>query len=236
MPSTPARFDIYALIHKGLRAHLLHTLHAVGRCDWQDCADARAVLAELDELLAFCRAHIEHEDAVVHPALERRRPGSAEHSAAEHRRHQQAMDELGALAEQVAHLPALRRGEFVHPLYRRLACFVAENLEHMEQEERDNNRLLWETHSDDELIALEQQIVASIGPDEMQRTLHWMLPALTPQERAAFLVEFRQQAPLELFAATLERLCMQLSPKHQAHLDAALGLTRAVEPARRLYP
>lgn len=231
MPSPAARFDIYALIHKGLRAHLAHTLCAVGRCDWQDCAESRAVLAELQELLAFCRAHIDHEDELVHPALERRRPGASQHSAAEHRQHREAMEELAALAEQVTHLPDLRRAAAVHQLYRGLACFVAENLLHMEQEERDNNRLLWETHSDVELLALEQRIVASISPDEMRRALHWMLPALTPQERAAFLLELRANAPAELFAITLEALSPQLSNNHYAHLDAALGLTRSVEPA-----
>ncbi|WP_439859277.1 hypothetical protein [Pseudomonas sp. MBLB4136] len=231
MPCTAARFDIYALIHKGLRAHLVHTLCALGRCDWQDCAEARAVLAELQGLLAFCRSHIDHEDQMVDPALERRRPGATLHCAAEHRQHREAMDELAALTEQVIHLPALRRGDVVHQLYRRLACFVADNLLHMEQEERDNNRLLWETHSDAELIDLEQRIVASLSPDEMQRVLYWMLPALNPEERAGFLLELRAKAPAELFAATLDTLEAQLSPRHHARLDAALGLARTVEPA-----
>ena len=231
MLSPTPRFDIYALIHKGLRAHLLHTLGALGRCDWQDCGEARAVLAELQDLLAFCRSHIDHEDALVHPALEQRRPGATRYSSAAHRLHRQEMDELSNLAEQVTHLPALRRGDITHRLYRRVARFVAENLEHMEQEERDNNRLLWETHSDAELIALEQRIVASVPPEEMRRVLYWMLPALTPNERASFLLELRAKAPAAMVSATLETLRGQLSPKHQAHLDAALGLARAVEPA-----
>jgi hypothetical protein len=231
MPSADARFDIYALIHKSLRAHLAHTLYAVGRCDWQACDEARATLAELQSLLDFCRSHIEHEDELVHPALERRRPGATQHSADGHREHRQAIDELAALAEQVSHLPALRRKDATHQLYRRLAHFVAENLMHMEHEEHDNNRLLWETHSDAELIALEQRIVASIPADEMGRILYWMLPALTPDERAGFLLELRTKAPTEQFAAILQTLRPQLSPKHLAHLDAALGLARAVEPA-----
>ena len=231
MSVSPARFDIYALIHKGLRAHLVHTLGSLSRCDWQDCGEARAVLAELQALLAFCRSHIDHEDQLVHPALEQRRPGSTRYSSAAHRLHRQEMDELSSLAEQVAHLPALRRGDLTHRLYRRVARFIAENFEHMEQEERDNNRLLWETHSDVELIALEQRIVASVPPEEMRRVLYWMLPALTPSERASFLIDFKAKAPAAMFAATLETLHQQLSPKHLAHLDAALGLARAVESA-----
>lgn len=222
MPSAKARFDIYALIHKGLRAHLTHTLNTVGRCDWHACDDARATQAELQSLLDFCRSHINHEDEWVHPALESRRPGASQHSASDHLEHHEAIDQLQALAEQVSHLPALRRAEATHQLYRRLAYFVAENLVHMECEERENNRLLWETHSDDELIALEQRIVASLSPTEMRRVLYWMLPALTPQERAGFLLDLRTQAPAEQFAATLQTLRGQLSAEHLAHLDAAL--------------
>ncbi|NQD91338.1 hypothetical protein HP532_01565 [Pseudomonas sp. CrR25] len=231
MPSPAPRFDIYAFIHKGLRAHLAHALVALGRCNWQDCSEARGMLAELQDLLAFCSSHIDLENELVHPALERRRPGATRYSSAAHRLHRQAMDELSTLAEQLTHLPALRRGDLSHRLYRRLARFVAENFEHMEQEERDNNRLLWETHSDAELIALEQRLVASVPPDEMRRILYWMLPALTPGERASFLLELRTKAPAEQFAATLQTLRGQLSPNHLAHLDTALGLARAVEPA-----
>lgn len=231
MLSPAPRFDIYAFIHKGLRAHLMHTLSTLGRCDWQDCGEARAALAELQGLLAFCRSHIAREDELVHPALEQRRPGATRYSSAAHRLHRQAMDELDSLAEQVIHLPMLRRGDLTHRLYRRVARFVAENFEHMEQEERDNNRLLWETHSDAELIALEQRIVASLSPDEMQHVLYWMLPALNPEERAGFLLELRAKVPTELFTATLDTLGPQLSPRHHARLDAALGLARTVEPA-----
>ncbi len=224
------RFNVYAFIHKGMRAHLIHTLYAIGRCDWQNCSETRIALAELHALLSFCRSHIYHEDKLVHQALEQRKPGATRYSGAAHRLQCQTMDELENLAEQVMHLPARRRGDLTHRLYRRLAQFVAECFEHLEQEERDNNRLLWETHSDAELIALEQRILACLSPVEMQRLLYWMLPALTPDERASYLLALRAKASADWFAATLETLKGQLTANQWSHLESALNLVQVAEP------
>ena len=223
------RFNIYAFIHKGMRAHLIHTLYAIGRCDWQNCSEARMALAELQALTNVCRAHIFHEDKLVHQTLEQRKPGATRYSGAAHRLQCQAMDELESLAEQVIHLPARRRGDLTHRLYRRLARFVAERFEHLEQEERDNNRLLWETHSDAELIALEQRILACLSPVEMQRLLYWMLPALTPDERASYLLELRTKVCPDRFTDALATLKGQLSAAHWSHLDNALNLVQKAE-------
>ena len=44
-------------------------------------------------------------------------------------------------------------------LYEHLAAFVTENLAHMTHEEREHNRVLWETHSDDEIRAIEAAVI-----------------------------------------------------------------------------
>jgi hypothetical protein len=66
-------------------------------------------------------------------------------------------------------------------LYRALALFVADNFQHMQVEETAHNAVLWAAYRDDELMAIEQAIVASIPPDAMAEALHWFLPALTPR-------------------------------------------------------
>jgi len=186
------------------------------------------VLAEVSGLIAFCRAHVEHEDRFVHPLLESRRPGASARTALEHRQHEQDLDAIAALAMSVASLPALRRDDSVRALYRALARFVAENFEHMAMEEAENNRVLWETHTDAEIAAMEAALVASIPPEAMQYTLRWMLPALDPAERAAFLGEMRANAPAEVFDGVLALLRPLLSAGHNRRLDHDLGLCRPV--------
>ena len=81
---TSPRYDIYAFIHKGLRAFMAHTLVRVGRLDAHDPAEVAEVSAEVQGLLDICRAHLRHENDVVHAAMEARAPGSTERIAHEH--------------------------------------------------------------------------------------------------------------------------------------------------------
>lgn len=220
------RFDIYAPIHKGMRAFFAHMLVAVGRLDGEDNEEVAAVMAELEELLDFCRRHLDKENSYVHPALEARRPGVTAAIVADHEHHLRDIDGLAAQAFTIRHLPALRREAVVQDLYRHLARFVAENLEHMAQEESENNRVLWETHSDAEIIAIEGAIVASQSQEEAGKTLRWMVPAMSAQERVRFLSKMREVAP----AGTVETVLQSLRPHLRSHdvrkLEAALCITR----------
>ena len=56
--TTPPRHDLYAFLHKGLRAFMTHTLLRVGRVDPHDEADVAEVQAELAALIALARGHV----------------------------------------------------------------------------------------------------------------------------------------------------------------------------------
>lgn len=220
------RFDIYAPIHKGLRACFAHTLVSVGRLDCGDDEEVEAVAREVQDLLLFCDKHLQKENTYVHPAMEARRPGSAGDALRDHVHHEAAIAALREMALTLRLLPALRRGPLARDLYRELSAFVAENLEHMAMEEREHNRVLWDTHSDDEIRAIEAAIVASIPPEEAQVSLRWMLTAMSAEERAGFLAGLRANAPAEAFAGVLAMLRPLLGVRDRLKLDTALGLPR----------
>lgn len=226
MQTTTTRFDIYALIHKGLRACLTQTLVSVGRLDWTDSGEVAAVMNEVAELLEFCRQHVDKENTYVHAAMESRRPGSAALANGDHAHHLHDIDALSTQAFTIRRLPVLRREHAVHTLYQSLARFVAENIEHMAMEEREHNRILWETHSDAEIMAIEQAIVASQKPDDAMRSLRWMLTAMQPTERAGFLSVLRSNAPAEMFDGLLQMLRSLLPERDLLKLYAALGISR----------
>ena len=69
------RFNLYAQIHKGLRACMSEVLVSVGRLDPQDDDEVRTAAAAVRGLIDFARDHLEHEEQLIHPALEARRPG-----------------------------------------------------------------------------------------------------------------------------------------------------------------
>jgi hemerythrin-like domain-containing protein len=215
--STP-RLDIYASIHKGLRAFMAHSLVRVGRLDPHDPAEVAEVAEEVGALMDICAAHLAHENDVVHPAMESRRPGSAAGAAAEHQEHQRAIASVRDLAARLG-----GDDEAAHALYHALSVFVAHNFEHMEHEESAHNAVLWDTHSDEEIAALHERILASIPPHEMQLGLRWMLPHMNPAERAGMLREMRRTAPPHVLEGVLGLVRPLLGGRDWRKLSLALG-------------
>jgi hypothetical protein len=200
--TTPTRLDLYAHIHKALRLFMSDTLQQLGRLDADDPLDLAASLAQLDALLDAAHHHVEKENRFVHPAIEARRAGASATIEAEHEAH---LDSIAALRAESAALRALPSAAAAQRLYRRFAAFVADNFEHMAVEESRHNQALWAAYTDAELMELHGRIMASIGPREMSETLRWMIPALTPVERAQLIggLPPAVQAPVLASARTL---------------------------------
>jgi hypothetical protein len=216
---TTPRHDIYASIHKGLRAFMAHTLVRVGRLDATDADEVAEVATEVQALLDICRGHLHHENDFVHAAMQARAPGSCAQIADEHDHHLEAIAQLEWLLGGVPGQPDNARA-----LYRALTTFVADNFEHMLREETDHNAVLWAHYSDEEIRAIEHRLVASLAPGEAQLAMRWMLPHMTPAERAAMLGGMRQSAPAEAFNGVLSLIRPLLGGRDWRKLSLALGL------------
>ena len=212
-PSTRPRVDLYAGIHKALRSFMADTLVRIGRLDVDDRADLEAGLAQLGELLEVCTGHVEHENRFVHAAIEARAPQRSAQIAAEHEEHLGSIAALREEAAALASAPATSAPLLALRLYRHLALFVAENLQHMHVEETQHNAALWEHYSDSELLALHDRLTASLAPGEAWWAARWMVPASTPAERALIMGGMKAAMPPE----ALLSIAAMLRP----HLDAA---------------
>lgn len=220
-PTAP-RHDIYAFVHKGLRAWMGDVLARVGRTDPDDVAEIAATLDALSALLAFCRSHLAHENDFIHRAMESRRPGSSDLTAADHVAHENAIRELEGIMTSVQFAAPGDSADGLQRLYRQFALFVAENLKHMAMEESHNNLALWETHTDAEIREIEHALVASIPPDAMMAALRWMLPWMNASERAIMLGGMRQGMPAEAFRGVLAMIRQHLSADEWRKLTEAL--------------
>lgn len=179
--TTAPRLDLYAHIHKALRLFMSDTLQHLSRLDVDDPLDLADGLAQLDALLDAAKHHVDKENTYIHPAIEARRAGASAAIEAEHDEH---LDAIATLRAEGAALRALPTAAAAQKLYRRFAAFVAHNFEHMAAEESRHNQALWAAYTDEELHQLHGLILASIGPQEMSQVLRWMIPALSPAERA----------------------------------------------------
>lgn len=218
------RRDLYAGIHKALRLFMTRTMCRIGSTDPADGDEVAGALDMLERLLALCELHLKDENEFVHPALERARPDAAARIAADHVHHAESIADLRDLAACVAAARDGQRAGALARLYRALALFVADNLQHMHVEETVHNPLLWAAYGDDELVAIEHALVASIPPQAMDEALHWFLPALNASERTAMLGEMSRGMPPEPFRAVLGIAERTLTQPDHARLMRTLGL------------
>jgi len=226
MSTMPPRLDLYAHIHKALRLFMSDTLQRLGRLDVDDPQDLDAGLAQLDALLDAALHHIDKENGFVHPAIEARRAGTSLLIEAEHREH---LESIAALRAEAAALRAGPSAAAAQRLYRGFAAFVAENFEHMGVEESRHNQALWAAYTDAELAGIHHRIMASIGPPEMTEVLRWMIPALSPAERALLLGSLPPPARAPVLASARDllddtawaKLCRALGQAPAAGLVAA---------------
>lgn len=217
------RYNIYSNIHKTLRAFMGDTLNRTARMDGDDAADTRAVLAQIRQLLAFCRGHLQHENEFIHTAMEARQPGASRAIHDEHLHHIDAIGQLESLCADVERSDGLARALEINRLHSQLAVFVGDNLLHMHVEETEHNAVLWASHTDQELLAIEHAIVASIPPEESMFSLRWMIPALNPAERAAMFAGMRAGMPPPVFEGVRELARQVLSESDNAKLSRALN-------------
>lgn len=227
-----SRMDIYAGIHKALRALMMDTLQALGRADVNDAPELHVACERVLELADICTSHLRHENDFVHPAMEARRSGSSAGIASEHVEHMEAIERLRT---SVAGLCTASRGPAqaaaALALYRQLALFVAENFLHMHIEETEHNQVLWSCYSDDELRALEGRIVAAIPPAENMKLMRWMIPAMTPVERAELLAGMQAAAPAPVMISVLDTVRPHLSQREWTKLGSALARTQVATAA-----
>src|SRR5690606_34184738 len=77
---------------------------------------------------------------------------------------------------------------------------VAEHIHHMEREERAGNRVLWAHCSDEELHAIHERIVSSIGLERLTQWTEFLLPVLNRIERERAIAGISAIVPTAVLA------------------------------------
>jgi len=219
------RHDLYAPPHKGMRWALSHLLLRIGAHDFADTAATDELLGAVRLQLQLSAGHLAHEDREIHTALEARAPGSTAQLEREHAHHRASFAELEAILAEIEAAPEPQRALLGRKLYLAFSQFVAEDFAHMAEEELVVLPLLHGLFTDEELIAMEQRIVAAIPPEKMTAFLQRMIPAMNPQERFGFLEFARAGAPPEVFQAVIEQAVRPSLPANDWQVLAGqLGL------------
>ncbi len=202
--ATEGRYDLYGPIHKGLRrAHGL-MLTRLGAADFCDQRNAEALLADLRTHLMLAEVHLVDEERHMHAALDARAPGAPDRLEEQHAGHRASfmMLEEAIRAVESATGPAatVTAGR---NLYLAFSRFVAEDLEHMAEEECETWPLLCSLFTDAELHGIEMAIVGSLDPAVNMAFLRHIVPAANHGERAGMLTGMKAAMPAAVYAGVV---------------------------------
>jgi hypothetical protein len=223
--SIPA-VDLYRDIHKGIRAELFAVTSTAGSIDPSDRCDRAALADHVSSVAAVLESHAHHEDAVIDPVLELHLPDLASEINDDHDRLELMFASIADLATAVVDPAPGDQRRLLQLLHLDLARFTSSYLEHIDLEERTVMQRLPHLIGIDEIAAMHGAIVGSIPPDEMARSLAFMLPAMNVDDRAELLGGVRAAAPPEAFEAVVGLARSVLRPADFSALAGRLGVAR----------
>jgi hypothetical protein len=180
-----ARVDLFTLIHKGVRRLLFETAMEVSRTDFAAADETERAERAVRRCFDFLREHADHEDRVIQPWIARSSPALAATLGAEHVALEKAAIAVESLLPRLAGVAAGERRAMGAELQRRLNLLVADQLRHLDREEREANAVLWAHLPDELLTQVRGQITAQVGQPRLAEWYELLQPVLTGPERAA---------------------------------------------------
>lgn len=213
------RDDLLVLIHKTLRHGLFQVTQQAGATDWTDPDEVEALQQRWESVSGLIRAHAGHEDRYIFALLETKQPGVTELLGIGHERVEAELDDV---AERFS--KAFATADPVHgqDAYLALTRFVATALAHFADEEPEVMERIWATCTDEEIARCRAAFMAEISPPESLATAELMIPATSPDERAAVIGQVRASAPPAVYETILEVAARTLTPPQLSALRARL--------------
>lgn len=216
--------DLYRDIHKGIRGELFAITSSAGALDPDDAFGRVALAEHVRSVVGVLESHAHHEDAFVDAPLAAVAPQLAAQVNADHEVLDAQIGAIAGLAEESCAVQAPEARRLLHVLHLELSDFTGAYLRHQLVEERQAMPALAAALTFEEVLAIHVGIVSSIQPEEMARSLAFMLPAMNADDRAELLGGLREAAPAEAFESVLGLACSVLDPAEYAATADRLGI------------
>ncbi len=191
--------------------------------DFANDAEASVVLEKINDVLFTFDNHAHHEDSFIIPAVATYEPQLAASFEQEH-------VEDHRIANELKNLIAIYGNAFLgeeknicgSAIIKSFTEFIVFNLKHMAKEEMLLNQALWQHYTDEQIIVIEQQLLAYIPPAEKQKTSRWMMRAISTADAINWLKQVKATSRASVFNNLLNLAAEELSDFRFAAILGAL--------------
>ena len=209
------RYNGFTLIHKALRAMLYDASLSIQQTWFANIEEAETPLEKIESVLYTFEQHAHHEDHFILPAIEQFEPELVHSFEEEHVTDVLLGNRLKNLLNIYRHMNFTEeRLEVGSAITKAFVEFMVFNLEHMAKEELLLNPALWEHYTDEQLVALNQKLVASIPKEEVAATARWMMRGINNIDAINWLKAVKKNAPSFVLQSLLQ-LAEDELPEHR---------------------
>jgi len=194
------RYNTFYQVHKALRAMLYDTATELQRTDFNNEREVTSLLANITTVVDVFDKHAYNEDHFVFSAVEQYEPSVVDAFEQEHVRDHELSTQLRTLINIYRSLETdEERIELGSALRKAFVDFIAFNLVHMAKEEDIINNLLWRYYTDEQIRAIEKQIISNQTPESTAVVWKWMIRGLSNAEIISWLRAVEKNAPQVVF-------------------------------------
>ncbi len=198
------RYNIFYLVHKGLRQMLYQTSSHLQQTDFTNADETAVLQQQITEVLDLFDEHAGIEDHFIIPAIENFEPTVASLFEEEHLQDHSLANRMRALLNMFHHAVSsdekLEMGSAIRLAFSEFLVF---NIQHMAKEERLLNNFLWQHYTDGQLESVTQQIITHVPPETALKNNTWMMRGLSNNEICGWLKKIKNQAPEPVFEKML---------------------------------
>ena len=220
------RYNLFNLIHKGLRHALYDVALKIQRTDFGSASESFEAISRLEVLIDYFEGHADAEDTFILPAIQRYDPLLVDDFEKQHVEDHRLGFLLTDIIQRIKIEESItRRIHLGQDLLYAYQEFIAFNLYHMNKEEDVLNKVLWENFTSLELQAITQQIIQSIKPQKLMALNRWMMRSINISEVTGWLTAIQRNAPETIFTMYFQLAEEELIPSQFAELKHRLGLS-----------
>ncbi len=218
------RYNIFNVIHKGLRAALYQTALQLQQTDFTEQTETEAATDRVKEIVMLFEGHAEKEDHYILPAINEYEPSVVATFNSEHHEDEKLGIELKHSVERVLNSQSLLEKIVAgRELTEAFIRFMVFNLNHMAKEENILNKILWRYYTDEEIKKISVDISRSVAPWIQDFYATWMLRGISNHEATEWIKAVRRGAPAELFQTLMQKAKQELPLKRYKKVIQALS-------------